>query len=98
MRSLRVRKVVLAAALGSIPSLAIAQTSSTWIADVGTTGGNWSNTANWASGVVPDNGGTALFNTLATFTTAPVTIIQDSSTVTVSKLTFDTFITYLIKP
>jgi autotransporter-associated beta strand protein len=81
----------------SFASIAQAQTSGTWAADVGTTGGNWSSAANWAGGTVADSGGTATFTTLPTFTTAPINIVQDLPTATVSRLNFDTFITYLIR-
>src|SRR4051794_19513639 len=95
----RSRQILLTAIAVALPSCtAFAQTSSTWNVDVGTTGGNWSNTANWQSGIVPGNGGTASFITLPSFTTAPVNILQDSATVTLSGITFDGFITYLLKP
>src|SRR5437667_1598466 len=92
------RRILFAATLGMNASLAVAQTNGTWGADVGTAGGNWSNPANWVGGSVAGGGGTALFNTLPTLTTAPVTVLQDSANVTVSGLKFDTFVTYLIKP
>lgn len=74
-------------------SSALARTDGTWIADVGTTGGNWSNSANWFNGVVPDGGGVATFITPATFTTAPLVVFQDAPTTTVSGITFNTYIT-----
>src|SRR5438874_10036614 len=91
------RRILFAATLGMNASLAVAQTNGTWGADVGTAGGNWSNPANWAGGNVAGGGGTALFNTLPTFTTAPINIVQDSPTVNISGITFDTFITYLLR-
>ena len=75
-----------------------AQTSGTWAADVGTTGGNWSSAANWMDGSVAGSGGSAMFVTLPTFTTAPLAIVQDQPTVNVSGMTFDTYITYLLRP
>jgi len=89
---------MLAAAVAGVCSYAQAQTSGTWGADVGTTGGSWSDPANWVAGSVADNGGVASFVTLPTFTTAPVNIIQDLANVTVNQMTFDTNITYLLKP
>ncbi len=95
----RYQQIFAAAVLVSGPSLhAFAQTSSTWITDVGIAGGSWSNTANWFNGVVPDNGGTVTFNTLSSFTSAPINIVQDFPTVTVSGISFETQITYAIRP
>ncbi len=93
-RSVRTMLVLAA----SVPAFAHAQTIGTWAVDVGTAGGNWSAASNWANGVIPDNGGAATFPTLSTFTTAPVNIIQDQPTVTLSQISFDSFITYLIRP
>src|SRR5688500_13356716 len=90
---------IIAAATGPLQSLACAQTSGTWAADVGTAGGSWSNPANWVNGVVPNNGGTATFPTLSTFGTAPINVILDQPNTTLSGITFDTFITYaLVRP
>jgi autotransporter-associated beta strand protein len=80
------------------PAFAHAQTSGTWAVDVGTAGGNWSTASNWTGGVIPDGGGAATFLTLPTFTTAPVNIVQDLPTVTLSQMAFDSFITYLVRP
>jgi autotransporter-associated beta strand protein len=93
-----IRHLVLAAAVASTVPVARAQTSGTWITDSGTAGASWSNPANWSGNVVPDGGGNASFVTLPTFTTGPVTILQDLSNVTLSNITFDSFITYLIQP
>ena len=90
------RSLVLVAAAAATPSFALAQTSGTWLVDVGTAGGSWSNPANWVNGAVPGNGGTATFETLSTFTTAPIAVIQDQANVTLSGITFDTFITYAL--
>src|SRR4051812_9199199 len=91
---------VLLASLGAASTItsATAQTSGTWAVDVGATGGSWSNPSNWSGGVVPDNGGISLFNTMPSFTPPPGGIIQDQPTITLSGLTFDSFITYLLKP
>src|SRR5687768_6264884 len=84
------RSFLLAAAAAAAPSFALAQTSGTWLVDVGTAGGSWSNPANWVNGVVPGNGGTATFETLSTFTTAPIAVILDQPNTTLSGITFDT--------
>src|SRR5690349_8008701 len=96
------RKVVIAAATAAALSAGLvgrasAQTSGTWAADFGTFGGSWSDPANWAGGVVPGNGGTVTFTTLPSFTSAPVAILQDAPTVSVSGIKFDSFITYLLR-
>jgi autotransporter-associated beta strand protein len=77
-----------------VASAARGQSSGTWAADVGTAGGSWSVASNWAGGVMPDGGGTALFSTLPTFTGAPLPIFEDLPNVTLSGITIDTYITY----
>ena len=56
-------------------SLSLAQTSGTWSS---TTGGNWSDTNNWTSGIVA-TGGTTSANVTATFTTGSQTVNLDTA-------------------
>jgi autotransporter-associated beta strand protein len=94
----RQRILILAVSMAAPTMSAFAQTSDTWAVDVGTLGGNWSAPGNWAHGVVPDGGGTVLFTTLPVYTTAPLNIVVDQPTFSVSKVQTDTLITYLVKP
>lgn len=94
----RTHILVAAACLGLPAGIALAQTSGTWAMDAGTLGANWSTPAHWANGNVPDAGGTVLFTTLPTYTTAPVNVIQDLATISLSRIRYETQITYLVRP
>src|SRR5437763_15636286 len=84
-------------AVGGICAAAAAQTNGTWGVDVGTAGGSWSVASNWVGFNIAGSGGAATFTTLP-FSTAPLSIIQDQANVTLSGISFDSFITYLLKP
>jgi len=77
------------ALLGSLvlpASLSLAQTSGTWTS---TTGGNWSNTANWTSGIVATGGSTSA-NVTATFSATGTQTINLDTNQTVQTIVFST--------
>ena len=67
-------------------SLALAQTSGTWIS---TTGGDWSNTANWSGGTVATGGSTSA-NVTATFSASGTQTVNLDTNQTVQTLAFST--------
>ncbi|MBC8107742.1 MAG: autotransporter-associated beta strand repeat-containing protein [Anaerolineae bacterium] len=84
-----------AASVVALSSLAQGQTSGSWVVEAD---GNWSDATKW-SPAVPDNGGVATFETLPTFIlAAPRTVRQDSATVTLDKIVYNTPFTFVLNP
>jgi fibronectin-binding autotransporter adhesin len=85
-RAVRLSRIAaVAAALVAFASPAAAQTNGTWI---GTASANWSATASWLGGTIPDGGGTATFNNL-TGQVGGFTVTVDSAR-TIGQINYDT--------